>query len=310
VKTQRGASIELPGEVIGIDAHEDRPVMAPSADRNRVLVQACKMAKGVTTSTKNRQPSWGMPMLFLTHALPARFLPAILFTCFALAAHAGPVDCEQNQNKVALARVVTTEARLNFIAGRGERMPACPSAESACRLKTYLLSGDEVLVDATDGPYVCAFFKSQSGAETRGWLPRARLQIAPPEPAPARQWDGKWERDREAQIVIKSHQDEVEVSGNAIWGSYDPQRVKRGAIHVGELSGKGRPRGQTLAIGYDSDRSDFPRAKNGAPDSCAAKLELYGRYLVVEDNGGCGGMNVSFTGTYVRVKVLKRLGKL
>jgi hypothetical protein len=258
----------------------------------------------------NRQPSWGMPMLSLTSAFPARSLPVIFFICFAVAAHAGPVDCEQKQNKVALARVVTTEARLNFIAGRGERTPACPSAESVCRLKAYLVPGDEVLVDATDGPYVCTFFKSQGGTETRGWLPCAALQIVPPEPASARQWDGKWERDREAQIVIKFHQDEVEVSGNAIWGSYDPQRVKRGAIHVGELSGKGRPRGQTLAIGYDPDRSGFPRAKDEAPDSCAAKLELYGRYLVVEDNGECGGMNVSFTGTYVRVKSLKRSGKL
>jgi hypothetical protein len=39
-------------------------------------------------------------------------------------------------------------------------------------------------------------------------------------------------------------------------------------------------------------------------------LELYGRYLVVEDDGTCGGDGVSFTGIYVRVKVLKPLGKL
>src|SRR5262245_36611730 len=107
-----------------------------------------------------------------------------------------------------------------------------------------------------------------------------------------------------------AHGDEAEVLGNAMWGSYDRQRVRRGAVHVGELSGKGRPRGQTLAIGYDPDRSGFPPAKDEARDSCAAKLELYGRYLVVEDDGTCGGLNVSFTGIYVRVKVLKRLGKL
>ena len=245
-------------------------------------------------------------MLSLKQALSAPFPPAIFLTCLAVVAHAGPVDCELN--KVAHARVVTKEARLNFIAGPNKRTPACPSAESACRQKAYLVPGDEVLVDATDGAYVCTFFKSQGGTETRGWLPRAAVQIALPEPAPARQWDGKWQRDREAQIVIKSRQDEVEVSGNAMWGSYDPQRVKSGGIHVGELNGKGRPRGQTLAIGYDPDRSGFPPGKDQAPDNCAAKLELYGRYLMVEDNGGCGGLNVSFTGIYVRVKFLKRLG--
>ena len=34
------------------------------------------------------------------------------------------------------------------------------------------------------------------------------------------------------------------------------------------------------------------------------------KVLVVEDDGTCGGDGVSFTGIYVRVKVLKPLGKL
>src|SRR5262249_33974519 len=110
---------------------------------------------------------------------------------------ADPVGCEQN--KVVLARVVSKDARLHFIAGKSERMPACPSAESACRLRAYAVPGDEVLVDATEAPYLCAFFKSQTGRETRGWLPGAALQIAPSEGVPARQWAGKWQRDREAQ---------------------------------------------------------------------------------------------------------------
>ena len=240
-------------------------------------------------------------MLFLKQSLPA----AAILASLVLAAHADPVGCEQN--KVVLARVVSKDARLHFIAGKSERMPACPSAESACRLRAYAVPGDEVLVDATEAPYLCAFFKSQTGRETRGWLPRAALQIAPSEGAPARQWAGKWQRDREAQIVIASHGDEVEVSGDALWGSYDRQRVRRGAVHVGELSGKGRPRGHALAIGYDPDKSGFPSGKDQPPEDCAAKLELYGRYLVVEDNLGCGGLNVSFTGIYVRVKSLKRL---
>jgi len=175
-------------------------------------------------------------MLFLKQSLPA----AAILASLVLPAHADPVGCEQN--KVSLARVVSKDARLHFIASKSERMPACPSAESACRLRPYVVPGDEVLVDATEAPYLCASFKSQAGRETRGWLPRAALQIAPSEGAPARQWAGKWQRDREAQIVIASHGDEVEVSGDALWGSYDRQRVRRGAVHVGELSGKGRPR--------------------------------------------------------------------
>ena len=63
------------------------------------------------------------------------------------------------------------------------------------------------------------------------------------------------ETQPEAQIVIKSRQDEVQVSGNALWGSGDRQRVRRGAVREGDIDGKGRPRGQTLAIGYDPECS-------------------------------------------------------
>ena len=45
---------------------------------------------------------------------------------------------------------------------------------------------------------------------------------------------------------------------------------------------------------------DQAPAEDAASEACAAKLELVGRYLVVEDNGRCGGVNVSFNGLYVR----------
>ena len=108
-------------------------------------------------------------------------------------------------------------------------------------------------------------------------------------------------RHSEAEIVIKSHDNEVEVSGTATWGASDPQRVRMGGVNTGELEGSGKPRGQVLAIGYDPDQTAFPPPEDLAPDICAARLEIYGPYLSVEDNDSCGGMNVSFTGLYVRV---------
>ncbi len=230
--------------------------------------------------------------------LLAAVLSAIFHAYFAMAADAA-LGCELK--KVALARVVTRQAKLYFIAGPGKRTPACPSAERACRRKAFLVRGDEVLVDEADTPYLCATFKSPAGIETSGWLPRAALETVPPKAAPARQWEGKWERDAEAEIEIKSHADDLTVAGTATWGGHDPERVKRGGVHTGELEGGGKPRGPTLAIGYDPDRSSFPSAPDAASDSCSAQLNLYGRYLMVEDNGRCGGVNVSFTGVYVRV---------
>src|SRR5919204_6584616 len=106
-------------------------------------------------------------MHFARQVLPA----AVMLASLVGAAHPGPAGCELN--KVAPARVVTEEPRLHFVASGGERTSGCPSAASACRLRAYVMPGDEVLVDLTDAAYVCAFFKSQGGTETRGWLPRA-----------------------------------------------------------------------------------------------------------------------------------------
>jgi len=74
--------------------------------------------------------------------------------------------------------------------------------------------------------------------------------------------------------------------------------VKRGAINAGELEGEVPPRGNTLALGYDG----LKPLKIDMGADCMARLRLFGRYLVVEDNLGCGGMNVSFLGFYIKLK--------
>jgi hypothetical protein len=225
---------------------------------------------------------------------------AIVVLFLAMSLDAARAECVPSENNMTLARVVTEEAKLYFVSGPRKQAPQCPSAATACRMKAYLVPGDEILINVADDAYVCARFKSQSLVETIGYLPRAALELVPSEQASIKKWDGTWRRDSEAEIVLKSGGDEVTVSGNATWGGGDPERVKRGAVHVGELEGAGRPRGRVLAIGYDPDRSAFPPDGAAAEDGCAAKLELYDRYLIVGDNGRCGGVNVSFSGVYVR----------
>jgi hypothetical protein len=225
---------------------------------------------------------------------------AIFFASLAISADAAAADCMLSEKNVVLARVVTKEAKLYYVSGPRKGASECPSATHACRLKAYLVPGDKVLTNATDDPYICARFKSQSFVETSGYLPRAALEIVPSEDPSIQKWNGTWRRDTEAEIVLKAGGDEVSVSGNATWGGSDPQRVKRGAVNTGELEGSFRPRGQVLAIGYDPDRSGFQPTDDTEADICAAKIELYDRYLLVEDNGKCGGLNVSFNGLYVR----------
>jgi hypothetical protein len=215
---------------------------------------------------------------------------ATFFSFFVASVHGAPLKCEDwnedTPNQVAVARIATTQPKLHFIAGPNKRRPACPSLESACKLKAFLVPGDEVLVYVSEqGPYVCATFKAENGIMTRGLLPRAALQVASPAQIPAQQWVGKWRRDSETEIVIKSRGEEVQVSGTAAWDGSNPQRRKRGPINTGELIGAGKPQGQTLAIGYDPGRSGFPPSEHDeGRDICAAQLELHGRYLLVEDN--------------------------
>jgi hypothetical protein len=226
--------------------------------------------------------------------------PAIFVAFLAISVNAARADCVLPDNNMTLARVVTKEAKLYFVSGPRKQAPECPSNANACRLNAYLVPGDEVLTNATDDRYVCAKFKSQSFVETIGYLPRASLELVLPDHPSIEKWNGTWRRDPEAEIALKSIGAEVTVMGSATWGSGDPQRIKRGAIHTGELEGAFRPRSRVLAISYDPDRSGFPPAEDAASEVCAAKLELVGRYLVVEDNGRCGGVNVSFNGLYVR----------
>jgi hypothetical protein len=227
---------------------------------------------------------------------------AVFLSLIADSSDAAHADCALPEKNIVLARVVFKEAKLYFISGTRKGAFECPSAANACRLKAYLVAEDEVLMKATDAAYVCVRYKSRDFIETLGYLPRAALETVSLEHLPIEKWNGTWRRDSEAEIILKSSGDEVTVSGNATWGGSDPQRVKRGAVNTGELEGTFRPRGHVLSIGYDPNPSGFPPPEDAAPDICAAKLELYDRYLLVEDNGRCGGVNVSFSGLYVRAE--------
>jgi hypothetical protein len=201
--------------------------------------------------------------------------------------------------KLTLVRIESKSPKVNFVAGPSKKAPNCPSSDAACRLKAFVTPGDEALIEASDATFVCATYVSARGTGTTGLLPRQAIQTVTPDSSAGAKWDGVWRR-AEAKIVLKSRGDVVKISGSATYGAEDAERVKRGAVNLGELDGEAKPRGNTLALGYDPDRSaDLPNPE-AAKDSCAARLVLYGRYLVVEDNLGCGGMNVSFSGVYVR----------
>src|SRR5262245_6457937 len=221
---------------------------------------------------------------------------------------AGDRDChgielEAGPRAPRLGRVAGSEPRVHFIANPDAKTKQCPAIDAACRRTAFVVPSDDVLVDRIQGDFACVSYKSPKGTLTDGWLPVTALELgdpSPPAPASA-DWSGKWVRDRESSVVLTPHRAEIAVEGEATYGALDPARVKSGAVNVGEVSGKARPHGNVLALGEGYDGVQAPGDAQPAAD-CLVRLRLFGRYLVAEDNGACGGLNVSFTGIYIRAK--------
>lgn len=197
-------------------------------------------------------------------------------------------------DQLGVARIAKSAPKVNFVSGVNENK-ACPSVSSACRSKSFLMPGDVVLTGETRSGFVCATYANAKAVETSGWLPAASLETVAPQPVTADAWTGTWRRI-EAEIKIKqAGADAVEVDGSATWGSYDPGRVKRGTVRSGSLSGKVTPVNDALFMS-DDPATSFEAVKEG----CAVRMRRIAQYLLVEDNNNCGGINVSFSGLYVK----------
>lgn len=229
----------------------------------------------------------------------SRLPVAIALLAPMVGARAG--DCvEPGWNEGAPARLAsiaaTNDARTYFLRNASDA-PGCPSADAACRLKAYLVPGDEVVVWSHDGEHACASFSGAKGRVTTGFLPTAALVFADPAARDLADWLGTWTRV-EAEIRIEAAgEDRVVVSGDATWGAEDPERVERGGVHIGTIDPT------TVAIGGESVVRFATGEEPDDPEDeyrCRVSLQLLGDRLLVSDNFQCGGANVSFSGTYVR----------
>lgn len=184
---------------------------------------------------------------------------------------------------LAIGRI-KADAGKTYFRKNGDRKNACPSAAPQCQDKAFLVPGDLVVLGAKHGDFVCVDYDNGKGSRG-GWLPSSALEPAPLHSDPAA-WVGAWKRV-EADITIEQAKDGLKASGEATYGSLDPERVKRGAVNLGSFSGP-------LALKNGQGRivdDDFV-------SGCNIKLARAGEFLFVRDNNVCGGMNVSFSGLY------------
>jgi hypothetical protein len=178
---------------------------------------------------------------------------------------------------------ITAPSHVHFLGGRD----GCPSGTPRCVLKPYLVRGDVVLLGKKVGAWQCALYLNEM-IGTDGYLPMNAFQALPSAPnSPLTAWAGHWVRDKDASIDIKLKGTKLSVDGVAIW-----QGMDAGDVRDGEIGGDVSPKGDSLLIDQREEAKDTL--------TCMAMLTLSGRDLIVQDNTQCGGVNVTFTGTYKR----------
>jgi hypothetical protein len=199
--------------------------------------------------------------------------------------------------EIALGRINSSALRTYFIRNSSE-LKGCPSAEVECRGKSYLVPGNRVVLSRTNGAFVCVDFADTRGVPRLGWVLASAVDHEPAAPVTLADWFGVW-TEVEAKITLKpsSKAGMLSISGDAIWGSLDPERVKAGAVHIGSIEGIAAPEGAALSFAMGANGATLPVDK-GEEGDCKVWMRRLGPYLPVSDNNNCGGMNVSFSGLY------------
>jgi hypothetical protein len=169
---------------------------------------------------------------------------------------------------------------------QSEAKACSPDAKCPWLEKSYLVPGDVVLAGPEVHGFRCSIFGTAKGKAVNGFLPMEALESAPAKnDLDAAFLSGTWSNDEyEAEITFTPGEGKkVKAEGAATWRGPTPT-----AVHVGEMEGEAEPRGDVLTYGDPGE------------DGCRVTIQRRGPFLQVEDNGKCGGMNVTFSGLYAK----------
>ena len=165
----------------------------------------------------------------------------------------------------------------------------CPTGKS-CKMASYVIPGDRVIINQIQAEWACVWYQGKT-RETVGWIPRQQIKLNPPAKVPAlNEWIGHWvfSESSDLSITPSANGQALSLDGQAFWFGLvvNGERV----IHMGAL---GTP--EILPV---NDRMHYSSGDDEY--SCKAELVLLPPYLIVDDNGNCGGQNVTFRGVYMR----------
>ncbi len=232
---------------------------------------------------------------------------ALVLTCAAITsakADEGPGDCLgvdfDVAHPVTIAKIAADKPRTYFLKSAYDDA-VCPADSDACRQKAYLIPGDLILLgknfsDKTSASYTCvAYEKAEPKSRwSSGWLPTASFTKVQPAPAPSRaDWLGHWTHaagDIDITGAKEGGKDGVTIHGETFY-----QAAQN--VHTGVIDAVAKPENGLLQFADDGSVA-FDKAKDNA--ECLVRMQRTGELLVVEDNNGCGGVMVTFTGFYKR----------
>jgi len=207
-----------------------------------------------------------------------------------------PKNCNgvgwDNEAPWIVARVVA-KPRVNFVKSPYDddfKAESCPAETAACRKNSYLVTGELVFVGDTNGAFTCINYQSPLAKKqvwATGWLPSAALApVARMSPTKASDWIGTWYHPGGPIEIKQADGDSLHVEG----GITVPTARD---FHNGAFEADVIPRSDMLDL--------VDNGANYGP-GCHVQMQRIGSWLLVGDNGGCGGAGVTFMGLYRRTK--------
>jgi hypothetical protein len=188
-----------------------------------------------------------------------------------------------SQQEFHLATVTGTAPRLYFF----NDWDGCPQKGASCQTKAYVVPGDRLLLGKTHGEWTCAWYQGKS-RETVGWVRKRDLSMQGEPAVQTTNWLGTWKEVYKGpgKIVISRVGDTLQVGGDTRW-------IGQNTENFGGISGKLVISGRHGHVGAASGKETY---------ECGADMVRIGDFLIVHDNGQCGGLNVRFDGLYVRAR--------
>jgi hypothetical protein len=170
------------------------------------------------------------------------------------------------------------------VAFHGDADACRARGDGDCLTGASAAPGEVLLVVGTRGEWRLAWSK--------GWVRAALLADVPADAQPA--WDGTWiaadePENRPGRIGIACRDGGCSIDAQTKWTN--------GALPNGEpIENLGSMQGP---LHIDGNRGRYDDGNPLMPDiGCKADFLRLGRYLVVQDNGGCGGYNARFDAVY------------